>query len=215
MRDSEPAPRSGVERSPLIALIALTIVAGGLRAATIEAQSFWDDELFTVWIVRLDFVDMVRAWWDSEATPPVYYLVTWLWSQLFGTGEVGLRSISVLAGTATVPLVYLVGSRFASPRAGMAVAVLVAFNPFLVWYGAEARSYAFLVPEVALGLFFFLAALTTPSRRNLVGWAVVSALGVATTTSPSSWSCRRRSGCCWRSRANVGVPCSRRSPHPL
>ena len=82
MSNSKPLPRSGVERSPLIALIALTIVAGALRAATIEAQSFWDDELFTVWIVRLDFVDMVRARWDSEATPPVYYLVTWLWSQL-------------------------------------------------------------------------------------------------------------------------------------
>jgi mannosyltransferase len=157
-----------------------TLVAGGLRAATIEAQSFWDDELFTVWLVRMDFGDMVRAWWDSEATPPVYYVVTWLWSQLSGTGEVGLRSLSVLAGTAAVPLVYLVGSRFASARAGLAAATLVAFNPFLVWYGAEARSYAFVVPEVALGLFFFLAALTRPSARNLAGWAIVSALALAT-----------------------------------
>jgi mannosyltransferase len=167
-------------RSPLIAVIALTVVAGGLRAATIEAQSFWDDELFTVWLVRLDFGDMVRAWWDSEATPPVYYVVTWLWSQLFGTGEIGLRSLSVLAGTAAVPIVYLVGSRFASTRAGLAAATLATFNPFFVWYGAEARSYAFLVPEVALGLLLFLAALTTPSRRNLGGWAIVSALALAT-----------------------------------
>ena len=164
----------------LVALIALTIVAAGLRAATIEAQSFWDDELFTVWLVRLDFGDMVRAWWDSEATPPVYYAATWLWSQVFGSGETGLRSLSVVAGTAAVPLVYLVGSRFASVRAGLAAAALVTFNPFLVWYGIEARSYAFLVPLVALGLLVFLAALTTPSRRNLVGWALVSALSLAT-----------------------------------
>ena len=180
LRSSEPFPRPGVERSPLFALVALTVVACGLRAATIEAQSFWDDELFTVWLVRLDFGDMVSAWWDSEATPPVYYAVTWLWGQLFGTGEVGLRSLSVVAGTAAVPLVYLVGSRFASARAGLAAATLVTFNPFLVWYGAEARSYALLVPEVALVLFFFLAALTTPSRRNLVGWALASALALAT-----------------------------------
>ena len=164
----------------LVALIALTVVAAGLRAATIEAQSFWDDELFTVWLVRLHFGDMVRAWWDSEATPPVYYAVTWLWSQVVGSGETGLRSLSVVAGIAAVPLVYLVGSRFASARAGLAAAALVTFNPFLVWYGIEARSYAFLVPEVALGLLVFLAALTTPSRRNLVGWALVSALSLAT-----------------------------------
>jgi 4-amino-4-deoxy-L-arabinose transferase-like glycosyltransferase len=178
LRSSEP--RSGVERSPLLAVIALTIVAAGLRVATIEAQSFWDDELFTVWLVRMDFGDMMRAWYDSEVTPPVYYVVTWLWGQLFGTGEVGLRSLSVLAGTAAVPLVYLVGSRFASARAGLAAATLVAFNPFLVWYGAEARSYALVVPEVALGLLFFLAALATPSGRNLGGWAIASALALAT-----------------------------------
>jgi mannosyltransferase len=182
LRSSEPFPRAGVERSPLSALIALTIVAGGLRAATIEAQSFWDDELFTVWLVRLDFGHMMRAWYDSEATPPVYYVVSWLWSQLFGTGEAGLRSLSVLAGTAAVPFAYLVGSRFASARAGLAAAALVAFNPFLVWYGAEARSYALVVPEVALGLYFFLAALTTPSRRNLAGWAILSALALALAT---------------------------------
>ena len=180
LRNPARFPRSGLERSPLLALIALTLVAGGLRAATIEAQSFWDDELFTVWLVRLDFGEMVRAWWDSEATPPVYYVVTWLWSQVFGSGETGLRSLSVLAGTAAVPLVYLVGSRFASARSGLAAATLVALNPFLVWYGAEARSYAFVVPEVALGLLLFLTALTTPSRRNLVWWALASALALAT-----------------------------------
>ena len=179
-RLSSPESRSGVERSPLIPLIALTIVACGLRAATIEAQSFWDDELFTVWIVRMDFGDMLRAWYDSEVTPPVYYVATWLWSQLFGTGEAGLRSLSLLAGTAAVPIAYFIGSRFASPRAGLTTAALVAVNPFLVWYGIEARSYALVVPEVALGLFFFLAALTEPSRRNLIGWAIVSALALAT-----------------------------------
>ena len=180
LRGSEPFPRPGGERSPLIAVIVLTIVAGVLRAATIEAQSFWDDELFTVWLVRMDFGDMWRGWWDTEATPPVHYALTWLWGQLFGTGEVGLRSLSVLAGTAAVPLVYLVGSRFASARAGLAAATLATFNPFLVWYGAEVRSYALLVPEAALGLWFFMSALTSPSRRNLVGWAVVSALALAT-----------------------------------
>jgi mannosyltransferase len=169
-----------VERSSLVAVIALTAVAGGLRAATIEAQSFWDDELFTVWLLRLDPGDMVQGWWQTENTPPVYYAVAWLWSRVFGTGETGLRSLSVLVASAAVPLIYLVGNRFASARAGLAAATLAAFNPFLVWYGAEVRSYAFLVPEVALGLLLFLTALAAPSRRNLIGWAIVAALALAT-----------------------------------
>src|SRR4051794_31089116 len=154
-RLARPEPVSRMdERSPLIAVIALTLVACGLRAAAIEAQSFWDDELFTVWLVRMDFGGMLQGWWDSEATPPVYYVATWLWSQVFGSGEAGLRSLSVLAGTAAVPLVYLPGSRFGSRRARLAGGAPGAFKPVPAWEGGGARSFAFLVPGGGGGLCF-------------------------------------------------------------
>ena len=43
----------------------------------------------------------------TESTPPLYYALAWLWAKLFGDGEVGLRSLSAIVGTLTVPLAYL------------------------------------------------------------------------------------------------------------
>ena len=38
-----------------------------------------------------------------EGNPPLYYVLAWLWAKVFGTGEVGLRSLSAVCGTAICP----------------------------------------------------------------------------------------------------------------
>ena len=74
----------------------------------------------------------------SESAPPLYYVLGWLWVQVAGTGEFGLRSLSALAGIATVPVAYLLGLELRGRRAGILAAALVAVNPMLVWYSQEA-----------------------------------------------------------------------------
>src|SRR5438876_576650 len=80
----------------------------------------------------------------SGRTPPFYYMLAWGWAKLFGTGEVGLRSLSALAGTLTIPAAYAAGRALSSRRAGLIAAALFAVNPLLVWYSQEARAYALL-----------------------------------------------------------------------
>src|SRR3954447_14492097 len=114
-------------------LLAGIVVAGAvLRFATLDGQSYWFDEATTVHLLRMDLGGMLGAIPDSESTPPLYYVVAWLWSKVFGLGEVGLRSLSALAGTATVPVVYALTARVASVRAGLIAAALAATNPLLV-----------------------------------------------------------------------------------
>ena len=161
-------------------LAGIVVVAGVLRFATLDGQSYWFDEATTVRLLRMDLGDMLAAIPDSESTPPLYYVVAWFWTQLFGTGEVGLRSLSALAGTATIPVVYAIGARAVSARAGLVAAGLAAANPLLVWYSQEARAYALLVLLAALTLLVLPRALERPSARNLAAWATLSALAVAT-----------------------------------
>ena len=73
----------------VIALAALTALAAVLRFATLDAQSFWFDEAVTVHLLQLDLGEMLERIPDSESTPPLYYLLAWLWSKAFGPGEVG------------------------------------------------------------------------------------------------------------------------------
>jgi mannosyltransferase len=160
-------------------LIALTVAAAALRFATLDFQSFWFDEAVTVGLVRMDLWGMLEEIPRSESTPPLYYLLAWLWTQLFGTGETGIRSLSALLGTAAVPAFYLAARELTGrDRVALAVAALAAFNPLLVWYSQEARSYALLTLLGALALYFFARLLRRFDARALAGWAVTSILAL-------------------------------------
>jgi hypothetical protein len=160
-------------------VVGLTLLGALLRFPTLDRQSYWLDELVTASLLDRGLGDVLREVPRSEATPYLYYVVAWAWSQGFGLGEVGLRSLSALAGTATVPLAYLAGGVLVSRRAGIAAAALVATNPFLVWYSQEARSYALLSLFCAGSVLAFGHGLGG-RRGALAGWAVVSALAIAT-----------------------------------
>jgi mannosyltransferase len=164
----------------LIAVGGLVALAALVRFSTLDLQSFWYDEAVTVDLVRRSFTGMLREIPSSESTPPLYYVLAWCWAKVFGTGEVGLRSLSALFGTAAIPVFYAAAAELYSRRVALAVAALAAVNPFLVWYSQEARSYALLSLLGALSLLFFARLLRRAERRDLVLWALFSALALAT-----------------------------------
>jgi mannosyltransferase len=159
----------------------LTILAGVLRFATLGVQSYHHDEIVTASrILRDGFWHAMDAVGFSESAPPLYYAVAWAWTQLTGTGELGLRSVSALAGIATVPVAYLLGAELSTRRAGIVAAALVAVNPMLLWYSQEARAYALFVLLTALSLLYFVRALDRGRRRDSLAWGIASALALGT-----------------------------------
>jgi 4-amino-4-deoxy-L-arabinose transferase-like glycosyltransferase len=172
-----PAARAATASWTLLVLVALAAV---LRFATLRQQSYWYDEAVTVHLVRDSFGAMLRRIPQTESTPPVYYAVTWGWSRVFGNGEVGLRSLSAIAGTATVPLVYRSGRRLGGRPAGLVAGGLAAVSPFFIWYAQEARAYALVALLCAASLLLYLRARTRPSPGRLAAWAAVSAVALAT-----------------------------------
>jgi mannosyltransferase len=159
----------------------LTAVAAALRFATLGVQAYHHDEVVTASrVLRDGFGHAMEAVGFSESAPPLYYVLTWLWTQVVGTGEVGLRSVSALAGVATVPVAYLLGLELRGRRAGIVAAALVAVNPMLLWYSQEARGYALLVLFTALAALYFVRALERGRRADLVGWGIAAALALAT-----------------------------------
>ena len=158
----------------------IVVLAAIARFATLDLQSFWYDEAVTVGLVEMDFGDMLDRIPESESTPPLYYWLAWVWAKLFGTGEVGLRSLSALFGTAAIPVVYAAGARLATRRAGLFGAAIVAVSPVLIWFSQDARAYSLAVLLSALSFYFFVAARETADRRDLACWAAFSALALAT-----------------------------------
>ncbi len=155
------------------------LVGAALRFATLDLQSFSHDEAVTAArVLQPGLGNTVDAVADSERNPPLYYLLAWLWSQPFGLGEVGLRSLSALLGAATVPFAYLAGKELVSRQAGLIACWLVAVNPFLIFYSQEARSYALVALLGTIALWLFALSLPRPSNRNLAWWAAASSLAL-------------------------------------
>jgi mannosyltransferase len=159
----------------------LTVLGGILRFATLGVQSYHHDEIVTASrVLRVGFGHAMDAVSFGESAPPLYYALAWVWTQVTGTGEWGLRSLSALAGVATIPVAYLIGCELRGRRAGLISAALVAVNPMLLWYSQEARAYSLLALFCAISLLYCVRAAQFGRRRDFTAWGVVSALALAT-----------------------------------
>jgi mannosyltransferase len=157
----------------------LTLGAAALRFATLNVQSIWLDESATMVLVRRGFSGMLSHLSSSESAPPLYYILVWAWTRLFGAGPLGFRSFSALVGTLTVPLLYMAGRRI-STRAGLWAAALAAVNPAMYYYSQEARAYALVILFSAAALVLWQRALESPNPRNLWLWTAMSSLAILT-----------------------------------
>jgi mannosyltransferase len=170
----------GSGRADLYLLASLVVVAAAARFVALGHQSFWVDETVTATLLGKSFPGMLAELPHSESTPPLYYVLAWLWAKVFGTGEAALRSLSALVGTATVPVVFAAGRELVSRRTGLFAAALATVSPLLVWYSQEARAYALLVFLGGLSLLFFARALHDGSVRTFGWWAFASASALLT-----------------------------------
>jgi len=165
-----------LSRKTILTLLGLTALAALARFATLDLQSFHHDEAVTAGQV-LDpglgaTLDQVAG---GERSPPLYYILAWGWSTLFGTGEVGLRSLSALIGTLMVPAAFFCGRALASERVGLTAALFFALNPYLVWYSQEARSYILMALFATIAIWGLARWDREGGHRSLWIWALGSA----------------------------------------
>ena len=172
-RGDETAPWTERLRFPL-ALLLCVAVGAALRFSRLGLESFWNDEIFTVWIVRQPFAAMWRSIL-ADVHPPLYYLVLRAWVALFGSGDVAVRACSAALGVVTIPIAGLGFARLYGTRAGALTAAIMAAAPPLVHYSQEARMYALVVLAMTLAVIGALSWQRCRSRN----WGCLYVLGVA------------------------------------
>ena len=144
----------------------------------LKVSSFWIDELFTAWIVEVGIsFDEFIARIVTDVHPPVYYILAFLHAQLFGDGEVGLRSLSALCAVAAV-LLFIVATKSWFSLAGRLFGAALATGSFFWFYQAQnARGYSlsFLIGVGILAIS--LSILAKRSRRD--DWMIPELAGLA------------------------------------
>jgi hypothetical protein len=149
-------------------LVLIVSVAAVLRFAGLTFQSYWYDELFSAYYSNpAHSVNEVIELTLTDVHPPVYQLVMWLSYKIFGYTEWAGRLPSVLAGLATIPVIYLLGRELFTRRVGLYAAALAATSYYLIYFSQEARSYAFLYFLSSLSFLLFIRALRRESWINV------------------------------------------------
>ncbi|MEX1019147.1 MAG: glycosyltransferase family 39 protein [Litorilinea sp.] len=130
--------------APRVQLLALTLLAAGLRWFGLDARELWIDEAFSLWMARLPWPELLSTAAQLDHHPPLYYALLHIWVAGAGESEYGLRLLSAGVSVASVPLAYQFAVRLvAGPRARL-TAALITVAPFHIAYAQEARMYALL-----------------------------------------------------------------------
>ena len=130
------------------------VLALVLRLYDLIGESLWFDEAYSVWTSAMDIASL-RLLWDWQVEFPLYYLLLHYWMRLFGQGEFAVRAFGALAGTLTIVPIYLWGKALFGRRAGFLGALLLAVNPYHVWYSQEVRMFPWAVLFVVASLLAF------------------------------------------------------------
>lgn len=163
-------------------LVLATAAAALLRLPFLGSQGLWFDEAYTATVVS---AGGPGALWDrlgaSESTPPLFYALTWAWTEIAGDGEAALRTVSAVATIAAVPVAYAAVRRFVGERAALATAAIVAVSPLLAHYALDARAYGLLVLTGLLSIWACSAVLERPAARGRWAlWALAAAAAIWT-----------------------------------
>ncbi len=150
--------RWGSRATPVLIPAGVLLLALILRLYRLTGESLWYDEAYSVWTSSMEIASL-RTLWEWQIEFPLYYLLLHYWIALFGAGELAVRLYGALAGAATVlPLFYL-GERLVNRRVGAITALLLAANPYHIWYSQEVRMFPWATLFAVLSLVAFWGVL--------------------------------------------------------
>src|SRR3954467_8532121 len=82
------------------------VVAAGIVLRFVTRSDLWLDEALSVNIARLPFSRPAEAL-KHDGAPPLYYLLLHLWTDVFGTSDLAVRSLSGVISLPLGPLEHL------------------------------------------------------------------------------------------------------------
>jgi uncharacterized membrane protein len=154
-------------------------IFGVLTSKAITASSIWFDEAFSAYLVRFNFWDIAK-FTATDVHPPFYYWLLKVWTSIFGSGEIGLRSLSIVLGMMVIIAGFIFVRKFFGRKAAWLSTIIMAVSPMLVRYGIEARMYMLVTLIAFIATYVLYTAVQTKRRKWWMIYAGLVALGMYT-----------------------------------
>ena len=174
----DPATAAGnADERPLPRILVVSVAVITIGGLLLRLPSFHDalfgDEPSTYFIVVGNGLGRVLRLVESnqETSPPLYFVIAWLTKGLLSSPAESIRLISLITGTAAIPLTFLLGLWTVGRRAALVGAACMALSPYTIVFSTEARPFMLMMFLVLLSTLALLRALRTRRFGWWVGYA--------------------------------------------
>lgn len=150
-----------------------------LALINITKAALWLDEAFTAYIIKFNFLDIVR-YTAADVHPPLYYWLVKLWSMIFGNSELALRSMSVFFGVIAITFGYLLIRRLFNIKSAQLSLLFMVLSPMFLRYAQEARMYTLMVAIAISATYMLVLAMESKRRLHWVIYGILVSLGMWT-----------------------------------
>lgn len=161
-----------------VLLVGLAIF-GVITFINAPRASIWFDEAFSAYITQFNFWDIAR-YTASDVHPPFYYWILKLWTGLFGTTDLGYRSLSIVFGAGAITTAFFLTRKLFGRKVGWITLLFLILSPMIIRYSDEARMYTLAAVIVMAATYVLIKATETNSRKYWIWYGVLVALGMWT-----------------------------------
>jgi 4-amino-4-deoxy-L-arabinose transferase-like glycosyltransferase len=155
-------------RASTILVLFLTLAAFGLRVWRLDQvpPGWRDDELIEALVISQKILDgdLALFYPDASGHEVLYHALAAVMLALFGPGVAGIRWLSAVLGSLTVPLTYLVGRTLFNRRVGLVAAAALTVSFWSLMYSR------FGIRQISMPVFMLLAFYTFLRGLKLSGW---------------------------------------------
>ncbi len=168
---------SSIDRRTWILLGSLTTVGLALRFYQLNTCLWLDEVLTMLDYGRAPFSRIVTSF-PNQNQHMLYSLMAHSAIISFGEHAWTLRLPAVLFGVGSIWALYLFGRRVVGEKQALVACVLMTVSYHHVWFSQNARGYMGLLFFTLVSSWLWLEASRNPSRRNCIGYALATSLGV-------------------------------------
>lgn len=156
-------------------LFVIITLAAALRFYDIAGESYWLDEIIMLDVAQGKLDSIIQG-----GRPPAYIILAHFWIKIFGMTEAATRSLSALAGIASIPVIYIVGCMLFGRTVGIISGFLMAISHFQIYYSQDFRYYSVFVLMTLLSYLFLIRVLRSGNFINYFCYAVTTIILVYT-----------------------------------
>ena len=145
-----------LKRRKLFAFI--LIVGTILRFTKLDFQSFWYEELVSVYYTNVNGLGefFSRYLHNPDFSPPLYHLFIYFIRSLFGSSDWILRAPSAFFGVGVIVMTYFLGRRLISQQGALMASAMASVSGAFIYYSQEMRYNTALVFFILLYSYLFL-----------------------------------------------------------